>query len=79
MPARPVDRNPTLDRSYNSEKLTWQEETWDMPKDLPSTQSCFYMDLYKTLRENAPLAITPESVQRQIAVLEQCHSLCLVD
>ncbi len=78
MPARPVDRNPTADRSYNSEQLDWQEETWEMPKDLPTTHTCFYNDLYKTLREKAPLAITPESVQRQIAILEQCRELCPV-
>ena len=79
MPPRPVDRNPTSDRSYNSEQLTWQEETWQKPDDLPTTQSCFYVDVYKTLRQNAPLAITPESVLRQIAVLERCHALCPVD
>ena len=41
MPPRPVDRNPTSDRSYNSEPLTWQEETWQKSEDLPTTQSCF--------------------------------------
>ncbi len=75
MPPRPVDRTPTPDRSYNSEQLSWQEETWEMPKDLPSTQTSFYADLYKTLRENAPLVITPESIRRQIGILEKCHQL----
>ena len=33
---------------------------------------------YHTLRANAPLVITPESVSRQIAVLEKCHEICTV-
>ena len=32
-------------------------------------------DLYATLRKHAPLAVTPESIQRQIAVLEKCREL----
>jgi len=34
-----------------------------------------YADLYATLRQGAPLAITPQSIRRQIAVLEQCRAL----
>jgi scyllo-inositol 2-dehydrogenase (NADP+) len=78
MPPRPVERTPTPDRSYNSETLEWKEETWEQPKDLPSTQTCFYTDLYKTLREHAPLSITPQSVQRQITMMERCRKLCPV-
>jgi hypothetical protein len=32
-----------------------------------------YLHLYAALREGKPLAVTPESVRRQIAVLEACR------
>ena len=75
LPPRPVDPTPTPDRSYNSEDLPWQEETWEHPRDLPSEETRLYLDLYKTLRHGAPLVITPESVRRQIVLLEKCHQL----
>ena len=76
LPARPVDRNPTPDRSYNAEQLPWKETTWERPADTPAKKGIpFYKDLYETLRQGAPLAITPESVRRQIAALEKCHQL----
>lgn len=73
MPSRPVDRSPIPDRSYNDEDLVWHEETWDQDPEIPRLP--FYMDLYKTLREGALLVITPESVRRQIAIIEKCHEL----
>jgi len=78
LPPRPVDRTPTPDRSYNREDLPWQEHTWQPPDNLPSEATRFYLDLYETLRNGADLVITPESVRRQIAVLEKCHQLCPV-
>ncbi|MDD2709982.1 MAG: Gfo/Idh/MocA family oxidoreductase [Verrucomicrobiae bacterium] len=76
MPARPVERQPTTDRSYNSETYTWQEEKWQEPKDSPSTQTLFYEDLYKTLRQGAPLVIQPGQIRRQMALIHQCHKIC---
>ena len=78
---RSVDPNPTPDRSYNAEELPWEEETWQAPQHaMPSESVCeatrFYADLYETLRHGAPLVITPESVRRQVAILEKCHQLC---
>ena len=32
----------------------------------------YYRDLYRTLREGAPLAVPPESVRRVMQVVEQC-------
>ena len=32
-----------------------------------------YLDLYETLRNGKPLAITPDSVRKVIAVLEECR------
>jgi scyllo-inositol 2-dehydrogenase (NADP+) len=63
--------------SYCQEKLTWYEESWDVPeeqRDLFSTISGgFYNMLYKALTEGAPLEITPQQVRQQIAVIEECH------
>jgi scyllo-inositol 2-dehydrogenase (NADP+) len=76
LPPRPVLRQSTPDRSYNQETLPWQEDRWERPLDYPGEVIGFYDDLYKTIREGAPLVITPESVRRQIAVLQTCHELC---
>jgi scyllo-inositol 2-dehydrogenase (NADP+) len=78
LPPRPVDRNPTPDRSYNSETLSWLTEECDCTTDFHVMTANFYRDVYKTLREGSPLVITPESVRRQIALLEKCHTLCPV-
>lgn len=63
--------------SYCQEKLTWHEESWDVPeeqKDLFSvTSGGFYSMLDKTLTEGAPLEITPQQIRQQIAVIEECH------
>jgi len=78
LPARPVDRNPTPGRTYNSEELPWQEETWENTGDLISDMTRFYDDVYEALRHGAAVVVTPESIRRQIAVLEKCHELCPV-
>lgn len=81
MPERPLDLSPTPDRSYNSEKLTWQTATWEpagqaqvggagAPPPVNSVNT-FYGDLYKALREGAPLVITPEQVRRRVAVMDK--------
>jgi len=77
LPPRPVDRTATPDRTYNSEDLSWHEDSWKRPEDAPLKKAIpFYLDLYRTLREGAPLVITPESVRRLVAVLEECHRQC---
>jgi predicted dehydrogenase len=73
MPERPVDRTPTAGRKYNNETYEWKEESWTPPADAPSINVQFYSSLYKTLREGQPLTVTPELVQRQIRVIEECH------
>jgi predicted dehydrogenase len=76
LPARPVDREPTPDRTYNREELPWVEESADLAGEAPrASNKRLYADLYATLRQGAPLAITPQSIRRQIAVLEQCRAL----
>ena len=64
---------PTPDRSYYSEKLPWQEETWNGAGAGTAGYEGVYLSLYETLRHGKPLAITPESVRRVIAVLEECR------
>ena len=75
LPPRPLSRQPTPDRSYNSEELPWQEEVCDLSADRNWGYEKVYLDLYATLRQGQPLAITPESVRRQIAILEKCRKL----
>ena len=67
------DPNPTPDRSYNRYDLPWQEEGWSAGNADQSGYVPLYLSLYETLRHGAPLAITPESVRRNIAVLEECR------
>lgn len=76
MPPRPVDRTPTAGRSYNSEKLEFIEDSWKLTEDDPNadTHRSFYRDLYQTLTAGAPLVVTPESVQRQLHVIEACQA-----
>ena len=72
---RQVSRQPTPDRSYNREVLPWQEESCEFPDEAyTDSNKRLYQDLYRTLRQNAPLAVTAESIRRQIAVLEQCRA-----
>ncbi len=79
MPPQPVDRAPTPNRSYNREEYDWITESWEMLENSPSGATRrFYLDLYETVHKGKPLFITPESVRRQIAVLEKCHELCAV-
>jgi predicted dehydrogenase len=73
MPARPVDPRPTPDRSYNRETLDWHEETWRGTARGDDDNRAFYQDLYGTLRENKPLAITPQSARRYVTILEHCR------
>jgi len=74
MPPRPVDPRPTPDRSYNRETLDWHEETWTTGAGGDVDNLAFYDDLYATLREGKPLAVTPESVRRPVTILEYCRS-----
>ena len=76
LPARPVSEEPTPDRSYNREELPWVEETIDLSKERHiDSNKRLYLDLHATLREHRPLAVTPESIRRQLAVLERCREL----
>lgn len=82
LPARPADDRPTPDRGYNSEQLTWSEDSWTPAAQAdtgagaaPAQQPVLdlYTDLWKTIREGAPQVITPEAVRRRVAVMEACY------
>ncbi len=75
MPPRPVDREPTVGRSYNSEKLEWQTDTWSGANRDQDLMLGFYRDFYQTLREGKPLAVSPQSVRRQISIIERAKEL----
>jgi predicted dehydrogenase len=80
LPRRPISRESTPDRSYNREDLPWVEETCDLSRETHDMSvHRLYHDLYATLRQGAPLAITPASVRRQIAVLEECRAAGVLD
>jgi len=76
-PEQHLTREPLPGPSYCSEKLTWYEESWDVPaeeKDLFNTMAAkFYANLYDALTSGAPLVIPPEHVRQQVAVIEECH------
>ena len=72
---REVDAAPTQGRVYNSEQIPWQaEESWEAGKE-EEDKILFYRDLYKTLREDAPLKITPEDIRKQISVIQKCRQI----
>lgn len=76
--SRKVERTPTGDRSYNSENIPWQpEEEWEAGEHEDSKMP-FYRDLYKTMREGAPLVIKPEDVRKQMFVIDKCQEICPV-
>lgn len=84
MPPRPQDLQPTPDRSYNGEKLNWQQDSWQRGGQAdggagaaPASQPIvnLYTDLWRTIREGAPQTITPQSVRRRVAVLQKCYEL----
>ncbi len=76
---RALSTEPTPDRSYNRDDLLLHEETWSAgpPEGAASATfgamtTAYYLDLYRTLRQGAPLAVTPQSVRRVMQVVEQC-------
>ncbi len=77
--SRVLSIEPTPDRSYNRDDLWLHEETWSArppegvaPAGFVALTIAYYLDLYRTLREGAPLTVTPESVRRVMQVVEQC-------
>jgi scyllo-inositol 2-dehydrogenase (NADP+) len=73
--ARQVSREPTPDRSYNREEFTWLDGTYDIPQEsYDMSVQRLYVHLCDVLQGRAPLDVTPESLARQIEVLEKCRA-----
>lgn len=75
LPPRQVETRPTPDRSYNWEEIPWKEEEW-VDDGAKRSEILFYEELYKTLREGAPLSVTPESVRKVMSIMEKCREYC---
>ncbi len=76
--AHPIERTPTPGRSYNSEKLQWNTDSATVADDFSATPLDFYADFRRSVREGTPLVITPESVRRNIALIETCKRMAPV-
>ena len=76
-PAIKLEKDPLPGPSYCSDKLVFHEDHWDVPpedKDLFNSMAArFYANLYDALTTGAALAIPPEQVLQQIAIIEECH------
>lgn len=76
MPQRPVDRSlARAGRQYNSEALEFTEEIWKATPEDKDIAGLYYKDLFQTLRHGQPQTVTPQSVRRQIHVIQRCHDL----
>ncbi|MCB0116752.1 MAG: Gfo/Idh/MocA family oxidoreductase [Caldilineaceae bacterium] len=72
---RVLDPSPTEGRSYNRDEITWIEDSWTADEyDGPGYEG-YYIDLYETIRNGAPLVVTPQSVRRVIRMMEQCREI----
>ena len=79
LPAREVEKAPTAGRAYCQEDLPWkEEECWKDPKPGGLYWRGFYEDLHRTLRNGASVPVTPESVRRQLVVIEKCLEMSTV-
>lgn len=64
--------------AYCTEELPWREEAWRAdPGDTPFTTAVqrMYTTVYAHLTEGKPLAVTPQQVRQQIAVMRLCHEM----
>jgi scyllo-inositol 2-dehydrogenase (NADP+) len=75
LPPRTLETTPTPDRSYNRDEIVWQEHTWRIDEEPHPGFAQFYADLFTSIREGKPPAITAESVRRVVWVLEECRRL----
>lgn len=75
MPARPVETTSTPGREYNREKLEFTEETWKATDESQDTAGAFYRNIHGVMRKGEKLVVTPQSVVRQMHILQRCHEL----
>jgi predicted dehydrogenase len=79
-PRQKLQQKPLAKRLYCSEELKWHTGSWDATgeeKDLFDYMGVrFYENLYDVMTRGTRLAVTPEEVRQQIAVIEECHRQC---
>jgi len=74
LPQRVVSREPTEDRSFNTEQIDWNTESCEFREDHYAVSlHRMYEDLHNSVRYGKPASITLESLRRQIKVLEECR------
>ena len=75
LPELTVDEGPAAGRRYGTgEQIEWFEEQWK-PEGRVNQVKSFYDTLYASVREGKPLFVTPESVRRQIGVIERAREV----
>ena len=73
LPELVLDEGPAAGRQYGTgEKIEWHEEELDLVTR-PGQAIQYYDALYETLVNGAPLAVTPESIRRQIEVIDRAR------
>jgi scyllo-inositol 2-dehydrogenase (NADP+) len=71
-----LDEGPAPERRYGTgETIDWQEEVRTLGRGARSAALRFYDRLEATLRDGAELFVTPESVRRQIHIIEEARRL----
>ena len=71
-----VEKEVIVEVVKEKPKLTiWQEASFTPDFNFGKGMLVLYKDLYTTIRDGAPLAITPESVRRQVEILERCREM----
>lgn len=74
LPELTADDGPAAGRSYGRrEDIPWQIEAADI-KAAEDITVTYYNRLYATLREGAPLLVTPGSVRKQIALFDDIRN-----
>jgi scyllo-inositol 2-dehydrogenase (NADP+) len=73
LPPLSLETGPAPGRSYQSDTPVWQEDSLQVQVDWHGDVLRFYRDLHASLRQRAPLAITPASVRRAMALIERCR------
>lgn len=76
---REVSEDSFENRAYCSEELPLEEHSWSQDEDgnCPGEED-YYRELFACIREGAAVPVTPESVMRQMRVMEQARQLAPV-
>lgn len=77
-PDQHLIKTPIVDENglpaYCSEELIWYQQSWELGSGslFEIMTAKLYDDLYDTMINDTPLAVKPEEVRQQIAVIEEC-------